>query len=82
MSAFLKDVDIRVIDQRIGMGVGGYDTVIRAYHKPTGILVEVPRITRSQFFDRKVALEMIEYALSEALPELRDAHDSWKEGRG
>ena len=71
MSVFLENVDIRVIDQRIGMGVAGYDTVIRAYHKPTGILVEVPRITRSQFFDRKVALEMIEYALSEALPELR-----------
>ncbi len=72
MSVLLESVDIRVIDQRIGAGVGGYDTVIRAYHKPTGIWVEGPRITRSQFFDRKVALEMIEYALSEALPELRD----------
>lgn len=61
----LKDVDIRVIDQRIGMGVGGLDTVIRAYHKPTGILVEVPRISRHQFGDRKIALEMIEYALLE-----------------
>lgn len=30
-----EDVDIRVIDQRIGMGIGGLDTVIRLYHKPT-----------------------------------------------
>lgn len=78
----MNDVDIRVIDQRIGMGVGGYDTVIRAYHKPTGILVEVPRITRSQFFDRKVALEMIEYALSEALPELRGDYDNEGDDNG
>ena len=60
----IKDVHIRVIDQRIGMGVGGFDTVIRAYHVPTGILVEVPRGSRSQFYDRQTALEMIEYALA------------------
>ena len=61
----LSDIDIRVIDQRIGMGVGGLNTVIRAYHKPTGILVEVPNLTRNKFYDRKIALEMIEYALTE-----------------
>lgn len=65
MSVDLADIDIRVIDQRIGMGVGGLNTVIRAYHKPTGILVEVPRITRNPYYDRKIALEMIEYALTE-----------------
>lgn len=62
----LEEVDIRVIDQRIGMGVGGYDTVIRAYHIPTGILVEMPRMMRSQFKDRQLALDMIEYALVSA----------------
>lgn len=65
MPVDLNDVDIRVIDQRIGMGVGGYDTVIRAYHKPTGILVEMPRFTRGQYYDRQLALDMIEYALTE-----------------
>ena len=62
----LEDVDIRVIDQRIGMGIGGYDTVIRAYHKPTGVLVEMPRMMRDQFKDRQLALDMIEYALVSA----------------
>ena len=59
-----RDVDIRVIDQRIGMGVGGMDTVIRAYHRPTGLLVEVPRIGSSQFYDREIALDMIRAALT------------------
>ena len=59
-----NDVHIRVIDQRIGMGVGGFNTVIRAYHVPTGILVEVPKGHRGQYYDRQTALEMIEYALS------------------
>ena len=64
-----KDTDVRVIDQRIGMGVGGFDTVIRLYHKPTGILIEMPKLmrlgSRSQFYDRKLAFEMLEYALLE-----------------
>ncbi|SDG34880.1 hypothetical protein [Pelagibacterium luteolum] len=64
MPVELKDVHIRVIDQRIGMGVGGFDTVIRAYHVPTGILVEVPKGDRGQYYDRQTALEMIEYALA------------------
>lgn len=59
-----RDVDIRVIDQRIGMGVGGMDTVIRAYHRPSGIIVEVPRVTGSQFYDREIALDMIRSALT------------------
>jgi len=62
--AIWEDIDIRVIDQRVGMGVGGMDTVIRMYHKPSGILVEVPRVTSSQFYDREIAIEMIESALS------------------
>ena len=37
-----QDTDIRVIDQRIGVGIGGLNTVIRLYHKPTGILIEMP----------------------------------------
>lgn len=59
-----QDVDIRVIDQRIGQGVGGMDTVIRVLHRPSGIIVEVPRITNSQYYDREVAIEMIDYAIT------------------
>jgi len=59
-----KDVDIRVIDQRIGQGIGGLDTVIRVLHKPTGILVEVPKVTQSMYYDREVAFNMIESALT------------------
>jgi protein subunit release factor A len=58
-----KDTDVRVIDQRIGMGVGGLDTVIRLYHKPTGILIEMPRLNRSQYNDRVLAFEALEYIL-------------------
>lgn len=58
------EVDIRVIDQRIGMGIGGMDTVMRIYHRPTGILVEVPRISGSQYYDREIALDMIQAALT------------------
>lgn len=60
-----EDVHIRVIDQRIGAGIGGMDTVIRAYHLPTGILLEVPPQGRSQYYDRQLAMDMLEYALSE-----------------
>lgn len=59
-----KDIDVRVIDQRIGAGIGGMDTVIRVAHRPTGILVEVPRVTRSQFYDCEVAIQMIEAAIT------------------
>jgi protein subunit release factor A len=59
-----KDTDVRVIDQRIGMGIGGLNTVIRLYHKPTGILIEMPRLNRSQYLDKVLAFEMLEYALS------------------
>lgn len=59
-----KDVDIRVIDQRIGVGIGGFDTVIRVLHKPSGIIVEMPRVTGSQFNDRAVAMDMIASAIT------------------
>jgi protein subunit release factor A len=67
-----NETDVRVIDQRIGMGVGGLDTVIRLYHSPTGILIEMPRVTRNQFHDKRIAFEMLEYALAdkEVLAEL------------
>jgi protein subunit release factor A len=58
-----QDTDVRVIDQRIGMGIGGLNTVIRLYHKPTGILIEMPRLTRSQYYDKVLAFEMLEYAI-------------------
>ena len=64
-----RDVDIRVIDQRIGAGIGGFDAVIRAYHRPTGILVEVPRLSGGQFYDREIAMDMIRSALTH--PEYR-----------
>lgn len=59
-----KDINIRVIDQRIGMGIGGMDTVIRALHVPSGILVEVPRVTSAQYSDREIAMQMLEAALT------------------
>ena len=59
-----KDIDIRVIDQRIGVGVGGMDTVIRALHRPSGIIVEVPRCSSSQFHDREIAMDMVATALT------------------
>ncbi len=37
-----EDVDIHVIDQRIGMGVGGFYNRMRFYHRPTQILLEIP----------------------------------------
>jgi protein subunit release factor A len=60
-----RDVDVRVIDQRIGAGVGGMDTVIRLHHKPSGIIVEVPRVSSSQFYDREIAMNMIECAVTD-----------------
>lgn len=59
-----KDIHIRVIDQRIGMGIGGMDTVVRVIHIPSGILVEVPRISSAQYNDREIAMHMIEAALT------------------
>ena len=66
-----KDTDVRVIDQRIGVGIGGLNTVVRLYHKPTGILIEMPKVTRSQFYDRQLAFEMLEYALSDKMIETK-----------
>lgn len=63
----LEDVHLRIIDQRIGMGIGGLDTVIRLYHIPSGILIEVPRGSKNQYDDRKVAMEMLEYGLASGL---------------
>lgn len=57
------DVDIRVIDQRIGAGVGGLDTVIRVLHRPTGIIIEMPKLTGSQHTDRAAAMSALEMAL-------------------
>ncbi len=37
----LEDVDIHVVDQRIGMGIGGFDCRMRFYHKPTQTLLEL-----------------------------------------
>ena len=65
-----SDMHIRVIDQRIGMGVGGLDTVIRIYHAPTGLLVEVPSrlFQRGQYYARQTAVEMLEYGLAALTP--------------
>lgn len=60
----LSEVKIRVTDQRIGVGIGGFDTVVRLYHEPTGIIIEVPRVTSSQYHDRAIAFEMLETALT------------------
>lgn len=66
MSIPCNELDIRVIDQRIGAGVGGMDTVTRIYHKPTGLLVEVPRLTSSQYYDRQVGLDVLELVLTDS----------------
>ena len=66
MSIPHEELDIRVIDQRIGVGVGGMDTVIRIYHKPTGLLVEVPRLTSSQYYDRQIGLDILELILTDS----------------
>jgi protein subunit release factor A len=58
-----EDLDIRIINQRIGVGIGGWDTVMRLYHKPTKILIEVPRGNSGQFKDRTIAMQMLELAL-------------------
>lgn len=58
------DVQVRVIDQRIGMGIGGYDTVIRLLHVPTGIIIEMPHVTRSQHNDLNAGMDALEMALS------------------
>ena len=61
-----EDVDIRVIDQRIGMGVAGWDTVVRLYHKPTGIVIEMPKLSSGgQHKQYSVAMSMLEYGLTE-----------------
>lgn len=68
MTDIWRDLDIRITDQRIGMGVGGMDTILRMTHLPTGIVVEIPRQSRSPHRVRDVAKEMIEYALAEFQP--------------
>ena len=67
------EIHLRVIDQRIGAGIGGMDTVIRLYHVPSGILIEVPRLTNSQYYDREIAFEMLESALTH--PKMRLTND-------
>jgi protein subunit release factor A len=69
------DVDIRVMDQRIGVGVGGRNTIIRLLHKPTGIIIEMPHITNDGSHKmRALAMSMLEYGLLEAdlLPPIRE----------
>ena len=67
------EIHLRVIDQRIGMGIGGMDTVFRLYHIPSGIMIEVPRLTSSQYYDREIAFEMLEAALTH--PKMRLPND-------
>jgi protein subunit release factor A len=68
MTDIWRDLDVRITDQRIGMGVGGMDTILRMTHLPTGIVVEIPRGSRWPRRVRDVAKGMIEYALAEFQP--------------
>lgn len=68
MTDIWSDLDIRITDQRIGMGVGGRETIMRVQHVPTGIVVEIPQQRIGQHKVREVAKEMIEYALTEFGP--------------
>ena len=61
------EVDIRVMDQRIGIGVGGRDTVLRVLHRPTGIIIEMPHVTnQGSHAMRALAMSMLEFGLLEA----------------
>jgi len=68
MSDIWADIDVRITDQRIGMGVGGINTIMRVQHIPTGIVVEVPSQGRSPHKVREVAKTMIEFAVMEFGP--------------
>jgi hypothetical protein len=61
-----EDLDIRVTDQRIGMGVAGMSTIIRVHHQPSGIVVEIPNRLAGlgPHRAREIAAEMIEWALA------------------
>ena len=71
MPGIWEEIDVRVIDQRIGVGVAGFDTVIRVIHKPSGIIIEMPRTNKGTFFDRGLCVEMLEFALAK----IGDRHD-------
>ena len=59
-----KDLHIRVINKRIGAGIGGFDKVVRLQHTATGILIEVPRVSSAQSYDIEIAIEMLKAALT------------------
>ena len=59
----LEDVDIHIIDQRIGAGIGGFDTRMRFYHKPTQTLIEAQG--RGGWKTREVGLLALELILEE-----------------
>jgi hypothetical protein len=63
--AIWKDIHVRVVDQRIGQGVGGFDTIMRVEHIPSRIVVEIP--TRFGNLGghcvRETAVDMIRWAL-------------------
>lgn len=64
LQQWMKDCDVRVIDQRIGAGIGGFNTILRIWHRPSGIIIEVPRVTSTQHYDREIGYQMIEAALT------------------
>ena len=63
-----EDLHVRIIDQRIGMGIGGLNTVIRLYHVPSGVMVEIPSglsSRRGQYHDLQLGKEMVAYAIAQ-----------------
>ncbi len=72
-----EDTDIRVIDQRIGMGIGNLHTVIRLYHRPTGILIEIPQLTSRQQSDLNLGYTILRAALE--YPDLDEQYKPDKE---
>ncbi|MFK5283307.1 hypothetical protein ACI3PL_27415, partial [Lacticaseibacillus paracasei] len=53
----------RITDQRIGMGVVGRDVVIRLYHKPTKIVIELPVTGGATYKQREMAFDALEFLI-------------------
>ena len=57
------DTDLRITDQRIGMGIGGWNVVIRLYHKPTKIVIELPVTGGATHKHRAMAFDALEFLI-------------------
>lgn len=72
-----RDTDLRITDQRIGMGIGGWNVVIRLYHKPTRIVIELPAIGGARHTHTEIAFNALEFMLDSLLEKrmIDDKHE-------